>query len=163
MDDAKGDLGGMIEKLMGDPQVADLVKKLKEGDSGGDGKDAGPAPDAGGGSGKYAAMAQTILRGLGGADNLLSIDNCVTRLRLEIKDETKVDDGVIRSSGAIGVIRPGKNAVQVVIGTTVQFVADELKALARESSRKNCRRYTSRSPGGNSSRPDTGNSRCAGW
>ena len=79
--------------------------------------------------GKYAGMARTILRGLGGAENLLSIDNCITRLRLEIRDMGKVDENVIRSSGAAGVIRPGKNALQVVVGTTVQFVADELKQL----------------------------------
>ena len=88
----------------------------------------GDAP-AGGPGGKVADMARTILRGLGGAENLLSIDNCITRLRLEIRDMGKVNESVIRSSGAAGVIRPGKNALQVVVGTTVQFVADELKQM----------------------------------
>ncbi len=84
---------------------------------------------AGSSGGKYAVMAGTILQGLGGAENVLSVDNCITRLRLEVKDMSKVNDRIIRSSGAAGVIRPGKNALQVVIGTTVQFVADELKQL----------------------------------
>ena len=88
----------------------------------------GAAP-AGGTGGKNADMARTILRGLGGAENLLSIDNCITRLRLEIRDMGKVNESVIRSSGAAGVIRPGKNALQIVVGTTVQFVADELKQM----------------------------------
>ena len=43
-----------------------------------------------------------------------------------------VDDAVIRSSGALAVVRPGKNSLQVVIGTRVQFVADELKALCSD-------------------------------
>ncbi len=91
-----------------------------------------PAADnAGSGGGKYAAMAAVILRGLGGAENVLSVDNCITRLRLEISDMGKVDDRAIRSSGAAGLIRPGKNALQIVIGTSVQFVADELKQLCR--------------------------------
>ena len=77
----------------------------------------------------YAKMAEIILRGLGGAGNVLSVDNCITRLRLELADPSLVDDALIRSSGAAGVIRPGKNSVQVVIGTTVQFVADELRTL----------------------------------
>ena len=94
-----------------------------------------PAVSAGAGGG-YADQARILLRGLGGAENILSIDNCITRLRLEIKDMGKVDGNVIRSSGAAGVIRPGKNALQVVIGTTVQFVADELKRLCG-SGRKN--------------------------
>ena len=92
-----------------------------------------PRPDipetAGSGGGKYAAMAATILRGLGGAENVLSVDHCITRLRLEVKEMSRTDEKVIRSSGAAGVIRPGKNALQVVIGTSVQFVAEELKAL----------------------------------
>ena len=79
--------------------------------------------------GKYADMARILLRGLGGPENILSIDNCITRLRLEIRDMSRVDENVIRSSGAAGVIRPGKTALQIVIGTTVQFVADELKQL----------------------------------
>lgn len=88
-----------------------------------------PAASSRSADNKYAAMARTILRGLGGPENLLSIDNCITRLRLEIRDMGKVDDGVIRSAGAAGLIRPGKNALQIVIGTSVQFVADELKLL----------------------------------
>ena len=91
---------------------------------------------AGTADGKAAAMARTILRGLGGAENLLSIDHCITRLRLEVKDMGRVDESVIRSSGAAGVIRPGKNALQVVIGTSVQFVADELKNLCSEGNNR---------------------------
>ena len=86
-------------------------------------------PAAGSADGKYAAMARTILRGLGGRENILSVDNCITRLRLEIRDMGRVDEGTVRSAGAAGLIRPGKNALQVVIGTSVQFVADELKGL----------------------------------
>ncbi len=81
---------------------------------------------------KYALMAETILRGLGGAQNLKTIDNCITRLRLELNDMDLVDESVIRSSGALAVVYPGKNSLQVVIGTRVQFVADEIKALCKE-------------------------------
>lgn len=77
----------------------------------------------------YTAIAQRVLEGVGGKENVASIDNCITRLRLEIKDTTKVDEGVIKSAGVAGVIRPSKTAVQVVIGTKVQFVADEFKKL----------------------------------
>jgi PTS system N-acetylglucosamine-specific IIC component len=79
----------------------------------------------------YTAMAKVILEGVGGKDNVVSIDNCITRLRLEVKDRLLVDEKVIKSSGAAGVIRPGKNSVQVIIGPKVQFVADEFKKLAK--------------------------------
>ncbi len=79
----------------------------------------------------YTAIAATILEGLGGKDNVVSIDNCITRLRLEVKDNTVVDEKKIKSAGVAGVVRPGKTSVQVIIGTKVQFVADEFKKLCR--------------------------------
>ncbi|MBD5552354.1 MAG: PTS transporter subunit EIIC [Lachnospiraceae bacterium] len=79
----------------------------------------------------YTQVASIILEGVGGAANVASIDNCITRLRLEIKDYTAVDEKKIKSAGVAGVIRPGKNSVQVIIGTKVQFVADEFKKLCK--------------------------------
>ena len=79
----------------------------------------------------FTEVARGVLEGVGGAANVTSIDNCITRLRLEIKDPTLVDEKKIKASGAAGVIRPGKNNVQVIIGTKVQFVADEFKKLCK--------------------------------
>lgn len=81
----------------------------------------------------YTEIAATILEGLGGASNIVSIDNCITRLRLEIKDNTKVNEKVIKSAGVSGIIRPGKTSIQIIIGTQVQFVADEFRALCNSS------------------------------
>ncbi len=58
---------------------------------------------------------QTILEGCGGKENITSIDNCITRLRLEVKDITAVNDKVIKSAGVAGVIKPGKTSVQVIM------------------------------------------------
>ena len=77
----------------------------------------------------YTAIAKKILEGCGGKDNITSIDNCITRLRLEVKDITLVNDKVIKSAGVAGVIKPGKTSVQVIIGTKVQFVADAFTKL----------------------------------
>ncbi len=79
----------------------------------------------------FTEVARIVLQGVGGKENVTSIDNCITRLRLEIKDYTKVDEKVIKSAGVAGVIRPSKTAVQVIIGTKVQFVADEFKKLCK--------------------------------
>ena len=79
----------------------------------------------------YTAMASIILEGLGGKENVTSIDHCITRLRLEVKDRLLVNEAKIKSSGAAGVIRPGKTAVQVIIGPKVQFVYEEFKKLAK--------------------------------
>ncbi len=77
----------------------------------------------------FTTMAAIILEGLGGKENVTSVDNCITRLRLEIRDYTAVDEKKIKSAGISGVIRPSKTAVQVIIGPKVQFVADEFKKL----------------------------------
>lgn len=76
----------------------------------------------------YAEVAKVIFEALGGKENLVSIDNCATRLRLEVKDSTLVNDKVIRTVAA-GVIKPSKTDVQVIIGPYVEFVATELKKL----------------------------------
>ena len=79
----------------------------------------------------FTEVAKIILEGVGGKENVKSIDNCITRLRLEINDYTKVDEKKIKSAGVAGVIRPSKTAVQVIVGMKVQFVADEFKKLCK--------------------------------
>lgn len=75
----------------------------------------------------YRERAEKILVALGGKDNLVTIDNCITRLRLEVKDSNVIDDAEIKKLSA-GIIKHGK-AVQVIIGPDVEFVAEELKKL----------------------------------
>ena len=77
----------------------------------------------------FTAIAATVLEGLGGKDNVTSLDNCITRLRLEVKDPLLVDEKKIKSAGVAGVMRPSKTAVQVIVGTKVQFVADEMQKM----------------------------------
>ena len=79
----------------------------------------------------YTSVAKTVLEGVGGPENVASIDNCITRLRLEVKDYTKVNEKVIKSAGVAGVMRPSKTSVQVIIGTKVQFVADAFSELCK--------------------------------
>ena len=70
-----------------------------------------------------------ILDGLGGRQNIDALDNCVTRLRVEVKDSGAVKDDVLKAAGAKAVVRTGANSVQVVIGLKVQKVADELRKI----------------------------------
>ncbi len=76
----------------------------------------------------FTDVAKIVLEGLGGKENVKSLDNCITRLRLEINDYTKIDEAKIKFAG---VMRPSKNAVQVIVGTKVQFVADEMKKMLK--------------------------------
>ncbi|MET3194216.1 N-acetylglucosamine-specific PTS transporter subunit IIBC [Bacillus sp. OAE603] len=67
------------------------------------------------------------LQGLGGKENLVNIDNCTTRLRLQVKDTSKVNESLLKKAGARGVIKLDDKNVQVVVGTNVEFVAEDLK------------------------------------
>ena len=80
-------------------------------------------------SDNYTEIAKKILAGCGGKGNIISIDNCVTRLRLEVRDMTAVNDKAIKAAGVAGVIKPGKTSVQIIVGTKVQFVADAFSKL----------------------------------
>lgn len=72
--------------------------------------------------------ARQVVAALGGFENLLTIGNCATRLRLEVADPAAVDEKALKALGARGVFRAGKN-LQVVIGTQVEFLAGEMRSL----------------------------------
>lgn len=77
----------------------------------------------------FTDIASGVLAAVGGKGNVANVDYCATRLRFEVKDSTAVDEKAVKAAGAAGVIRPSKNACQVVIGPKVQFVYDELKKM----------------------------------
>ncbi|RBP95753.1 PTS system N-acetylglucosamine-specific IIB component (Glc family) /PTS system N-acetylglucosamine-specific IIC component (Glc family) [Cytobacillus firmus] len=77
--------------------------------------------------GNYAEAADAYLEALGGRENLEEIDNCVTRLRLKVKDIALIDEGHLKQLGAKGVIKLSKTSLQVIVGTDVEFLANELK------------------------------------
>ena len=81
---------------------------------------------------KYAAQAEEIYAALGGDGNVTSIDNCATRLRLEVKNIDAVDQQKIKATGVAGVHVTGAESIQVIIGPNVQFVADEMKKIRRK-------------------------------
>lgn len=74
-------------------------------------------------------LAAAYLEKLGGADNLVSIDSCITRLRLTVKDPSIIKDSDMKALGASGVIRPTKKNVQVIVGTSAELIAGEMKKL----------------------------------
>ena len=77
----------------------------------------------------YTEVASAVLAAVGGKENVKEVGYCATRLRFEVLDNAKVDEKAVKAAGAAGVIRPSKNACQVIIGTKVQFVYDELKKM----------------------------------
>ncbi len=77
----------------------------------------------------YHGTAEKFIAALGGKDNILDVDNCATRLRMEIADTAKVDEHALKRAGAAGTIKAGGHSVQVVYGLNVQFVKDAMDDL----------------------------------
>ncbi|MGG4167600.1 N-acetylglucosamine-specific PTS transporter subunit IIBC [Rossellomorea vietnamensis] len=80
---------------------------------------------------KFAVMAEEIYAGLGGDNNVTSVENCITRLRVEVKDMGAVDQERIKATGVPGIHVVGENSIQVIVGPSVQFVADEIERIRR--------------------------------
>jgi N-acetylglucosamine PTS system EIIB component len=75
-----------------------------------------------------ASKAEKIIAGLGGLENIVEVEGCITRLRTEVVDPSKVDDAALKAAGAHGVVKMG-TAVQVVIGTDADPIAGEIEDL----------------------------------
>jgi N-acetylglucosamine PTS system EIICBA or EIICB component len=84
------------------------------------------------GESKFAVMAAQIYEGLGGDANVTSIDYCATRLRTEVKDMKAVNQQKIKATGVPGINIVGSQSIQVIVGTNVQFVADEILKIRNE-------------------------------
>ncbi|MBF6414166.1 PTS transporter subunit EIIB [Nocardia cyriacigeorgica] len=74
------------------------------------------------------STADAIISGLGGADNIVEIEACITRLRTEVKDASLVDEAALKAAGAHGVLRSG-SVVQVVVGPVADTLAEDIEDL----------------------------------
>lgn len=69
---------------------------------------------------------QKFIEYLGGEENIDKLESCITRLRLEVKDSDKIDEGKLKTIGVTGVLKANKTNAQVVVGTQAEFIADEI-------------------------------------
>jgi glucose-specific phosphotransferase system IIBC component len=75
------------------------------------------------------ALAVGVLEALGGKENLISLDSCITRLRVEVKDTKVVNDDSLKKLGASGVLKVGAHGVQAIFGSKAQFICNDLKKM----------------------------------
>lgn len=74
-----------------------------------------------------------IMKALGGKENIVEIDNCISRLRLVLKDTAIVDEKALKKTGSLGIIKISDTQMQVVYGAKVEKAAAELKTAVRTS------------------------------
>lgn len=80
-------------------------------------------------SNDYTAMAAQFVDALGGKENIEHVDNCATRLRLTLGNTDNIDEKKLKQHGARGTIRVNNKNYQIIVGTNVEFVAEELKRI----------------------------------
>ncbi|WP_404695531.1 N-acetylglucosamine-specific PTS transporter subunit IIBC [Raoultella ornithinolytica] len=74
-----------------------------------------------------AGLARQYIAVVGGSDNLTGIDACITRLRLNVKDSSLVNEALAKRLGASGVIRLNKTSVQIIVGFVAEKIANAMK------------------------------------
>jgi PTS system N-acetylglucosamine-specific IIB component len=72
--------------------------------------------------------AAAILAAIGGAENVVEIEPCITRLRCELEDGSLVDEPALKAAGAHGVIRAG-STVQIIMGPEADTIASDMEDL----------------------------------
>ena len=82
-------------------------------------------------------MPMMIVEGLGGKNNITSIDCCATRLRVEINDISKINENKIKKAGALGYVKISEKACQVIVGLKVQQVLEEIKCIMNNNLNEN--------------------------
>lgn len=80
----------------------------------------------------YPEMARIAMEGLGGAINILKVENCISRLRVDLEDPTLVNQEKIREAGCTGIFFPSEKHIHVVFGPHVEFVKNEIDDLLKQ-------------------------------
>lgn len=73
-------------------------------------------------------QAEQLLAGLGGAENIIEIEPCITRLRIELKDPLKLNEYLLADSGVKGVVKTG-HIIQLIVGSVADNLAADLEKL----------------------------------
>ncbi len=79
----------------------------------------------------YPEMARITIEGLGGAQNILRVENCISRLRVDLENPSLVNQEKIREAGCTGIFFPSEKHIHVVFGPHVEFVKNEVDDLMR--------------------------------
>lgn len=110
----------------GDEEEAKLYSKADfQAAKGLDGKE---APNKANGKDEIVQKAPEVLAALGGEENAVSIDACITRLRVEVKDKSKVDKDKLKALGSVGVVEVG-NGIQAIFGAKADAYRHEINRI----------------------------------
>ena len=76
-------------------------------------------------------IAATIIEGLGGFDNIVTVNNCISRLRVDVKDMSAVNEELLKKTGSMGFVKPSATHIQVIYGPKVEAIADAVRSVMK--------------------------------
>lgn len=74
-----------------------------------------------------SALAQVVIAGIGGFSNIVKVNNCISRLRIDIVDIELIDENILKKSGSLGIVKASDNHIHVIYGPKVDHVANVVK------------------------------------
>ena len=80
---------------------------------------------------KQKQLAATIIEGLGGFDNIVNVNNCISRLRVDIKDMALVDETKLKKTGSMGIVKPSETHIHVIYGPKVEAIAASVREVLK--------------------------------
>lgn len=80
---------------------------------------------------KQKEKAAKIIEGLGGFDNIVEVNNCLTRLRVDVKDMAVVDEAMLKKTGAMGFVKPSEKHIQVIYAPKVERIASDVREVLK--------------------------------
>lgn len=80
---------------------------------------------------KQKQLAVTIIEGLGGFDNIVNVNNCISRLRVDVKDMALVDETKLKKTGSMGIVKPSETHIHVIYGPKVEAIAASVREVLK--------------------------------
>lgn len=80
---------------------------------------------------KQSRLATKIIDGLGGFENIIVVNNCISRLRVDVKDMTLVNEDLLKTTGSLGIVKPSDTHIQVIYGPKVEKIADTVRQVLK--------------------------------
>ncbi len=81
------------------------------------------------GNSQMNTLSNAVIKAYGGKQNIVNVDACITKLRVQVKDSSKVNKQELMNLGAKGVVNPSKQSVYAVFGTQADIIKNEMKAI----------------------------------
>ena len=80
---------------------------------------------------KQRQTAALVIEGLGGFENVVTVNNCISRLRVDVKDMSLVKEDILKKTGSMGIVKPSDTHIQVIYGPKVETIADAVRQVMK--------------------------------